>query len=73
MAPRSAFLGDIVIARRVAQHQAREAGHSKNTELRLLALHGLLHLSSDTTTNGTTERCVDSSSACGGRVGCARV
>jgi probable rRNA maturation factor len=38
------FLGDIVIARRVAQHQAREAGHSEGTELRLLALHGLLHL-----------------------------
>jgi len=38
------FLGDIVIARRMAERQAREAGHSRFTELRVLALHGLLHL-----------------------------
>ena len=38
------FLGDIVIARRIAGRQAREAGHSEATELRVLALHGLLHL-----------------------------
>ncbi len=37
-------LGDIVIAKGVARRQAREAGHSYNTELRVLALHGLLHL-----------------------------
>jgi len=40
----SPFLGDIVIARGVARRQAREAGHSELTELRVLALHGLLHL-----------------------------
>jgi len=39
-----AFLGDIVIARGVARRQARAAGHSDATELRILALHGLLHL-----------------------------
>ena len=38
------YLGDIVIARGVARRQAREAGHSEGTELRVLALHGLLHL-----------------------------
>src|SRR5262245_14144706 len=38
------FLGDIVIGRGVARRQAREAGHSEATELRVLALHGLLHL-----------------------------
>ena len=38
------FLGDIVIARGVARRQARSAGHSEATELRVLALHGLLHL-----------------------------
>ena len=38
------FLGDIVIARGVARRQAREAGHSERTEIRVLALHGLLHL-----------------------------
>jgi probable rRNA maturation factor len=38
------YLGDIVIARGVARRQAREAGHSERTELRVLALHGLLHL-----------------------------
>ena len=37
-------LGDIVIATGMAQRQAREAGHSYATELRVLALHGLLHL-----------------------------
>jgi probable rRNA maturation factor len=38
------FLGDIVIARGVARRQARAAGHSEAIELRILALHGLLHL-----------------------------
>jgi probable rRNA maturation factor len=37
-------LGDIVIARGVARRQARSAGHHEATELRVLALHGLLHL-----------------------------
>jgi probable rRNA maturation factor len=37
-------LGDIIIATGVATRQAREAGHSGQTELRILALHGLLHL-----------------------------
>ena len=37
-------LGDVVIARGVARRQAREAGHSELTELKVLALHGLLHL-----------------------------
>jgi probable rRNA maturation factor len=38
------FLGDIVVATGVARRQAREAGHPYETELRVLALHGLLHL-----------------------------
>ena len=38
------YLGDVVIARGVAKRQARAAGHSLATELRVLALHGLLHL-----------------------------
>jgi probable rRNA maturation factor len=38
------FLGDIVIARGVASRQGRAAGHGRRTELRILALHGLLHL-----------------------------
>jgi len=37
-------LGDIVIASGVARRQAGDAGHSLQTELRILALHGLLHL-----------------------------
>ena len=37
-------LGDIVIARGVAKRQARAAGHPELDELRVLALHGLLHL-----------------------------
>ena len=38
------YLGDIVIAAGVAARQARAAGHSLRTEIRVLALHGLLHL-----------------------------
>jgi probable rRNA maturation factor len=41
-APRQ--LGDIVIAAGVARRQAADARHSVGTELRVLALHGLLHL-----------------------------
>ena len=37
-------LGDVVIAGGVARRQARQAGHSVQVELRVLALHGLLHL-----------------------------
>jgi probable rRNA maturation factor len=37
-------LGDIVIATGVARRQAKEARHSYQAELRVLALHGLLHL-----------------------------
>jgi probable rRNA maturation factor len=37
-------LGDIVIATGVAGRQAREHGHALTVELRILALHGLLHL-----------------------------
>jgi probable rRNA maturation factor len=43
-AGRTRCLGDIVIATGVARRQAREAGHAYTTELRVLALHGLLHL-----------------------------
>jgi probable rRNA maturation factor len=38
------LLGDIVIASGVARAQAAREGHSLTTELRVLALHGLLHL-----------------------------
>ena len=41
---RSRYLGDIVIATGVARRQAAEVGHGVTTELRVLALHGLLHL-----------------------------
>jgi probable rRNA maturation factor len=40
----SRFLGDIVISTATARRQAREAGHSYASELKVLALHGLLHL-----------------------------
>jgi probable rRNA maturation factor len=42
--PHLPTLGDIVIATGAARRQAREARHSYATELRVLALHGLLHL-----------------------------
>jgi probable rRNA maturation factor len=43
-AKRPVFLGDLAIARGIAAAQAREAGHPLRTEIRILALHGLLHL-----------------------------
>jgi len=39
-----ALLGDLAIATGVARRQAREHGHALGVELRILALHGLLHL-----------------------------
>jgi len=42
--PSVAFLGDVVIAAGVAKRQAKAAGHKIQTEIRVLALHGLLHL-----------------------------
>jgi probable rRNA maturation factor len=38
------FLGDIAISRGIARKQAYFLGHSLQSELRVLALHGLLHL-----------------------------
>lgn len=38
------LLGDLAIATGVARRQAREHRHTLHTELRILALHGLLHL-----------------------------
>ncbi len=42
--PGADLLGDVVIAAGVAGRQAREHGHALSTELKVLALHGLLHL-----------------------------
>ncbi len=41
---KAGFLGDLAIARGVAARQARAQGHSTRVEIRVLALHGLLHL-----------------------------
>jgi probable rRNA maturation factor len=38
------YLGDVVIAVPTAERQARERGHAPARELKLLALHGFLHL-----------------------------
>ena len=42
--PPARFLGDIAISWGKAQKQAEKLGHSVGVELRVLALHGLLHL-----------------------------
>ena len=49
LSPRSqpqapSHLGDLAIALAVARRQARAEGHDLATELRILALHGVLHL-----------------------------
>ena len=38
------FAGDIAISLDVASRNAKELGHSLNEEVRILVLHGLLHL-----------------------------
>jgi probable rRNA maturation factor len=38
------WLGDIVISLPQARRQAKDGGHPMNDEVRLLAVHGLLHL-----------------------------
>jgi probable rRNA maturation factor len=38
------FLGDIAISVHSARRQARQQGHALRDEIRILALHGLLHL-----------------------------
>jgi probable rRNA maturation factor len=42
--PPAGLLGDVVLCPQVADRQAKEAGHSREDELHLLAVHGLLHL-----------------------------
>jgi probable rRNA maturation factor len=42
--PDPGLLGDVVLCPQVAADQAREAGHSTQAELELLAVHGILHL-----------------------------
>jgi probable rRNA maturation factor len=41
--PEGKHLGDVVISVATARRQAREAGHPAARELRILALHGVLH------------------------------
>ncbi len=38
------YLGDLAISWQRAREQAREFGHSAETEIRVLMLHGVLHL-----------------------------
>lgn len=42
--PPLGLLGDVVLCPEVARVQARQAGHSVEDELHLLAAHGILHL-----------------------------
>ena len=42
--PDPGLLGDVVLCPQVAAVQARDAGHSAQDELELLAVHGILHL-----------------------------
>ena len=41
---RARSAGDIAISAEIAEQNAAELGHSTETELRILILHGLLHL-----------------------------
>ncbi len=56
--PGDIHLGDVVVSVPAARRQARRLGHSVETELRILTLHGVLHcLGYDhETDDGTMER-----------------
>jgi probable rRNA maturation factor len=43
-APANGFAGDIAISLDIAEHHARLLGHSVADEIRILILHGMLHL-----------------------------
>jgi probable rRNA maturation factor len=40
----NAFAGDVAISAEMAAHNARLLGHSPSEEIKILALHGMLHL-----------------------------
>jgi probable rRNA maturation factor len=42
--PEEGVLGDLVLCPAVAERQGETAGHGKDAELELLAVHGILHL-----------------------------
>lgn len=42
--PATGILGDIVLCPAVASRQAKDAGHSVTDEMKMLTVHGLLHL-----------------------------
>ena len=42
--PRKKFVGEIAISAEIAAHNARALGHTCNQEVKILALHGVLHL-----------------------------
>src|ERR1035441_6807851 len=42
--PRKKFAGEIAISAEIAAHNARALGHTCNQEVKILALHGVLHL-----------------------------
>lgn len=42
--PRDSYLGDIAIAPAIARRNARKLGRTLDSEMRILILHGLLHL-----------------------------
>jgi probable rRNA maturation factor len=52
------FAGDIAISAEIATHNARTLGHSPAEEIKILALHGILHLRGfdHETDNGTMAR-----------------
>jgi probable rRNA maturation factor len=42
--PEGSYLGDIAIAPAIARHNSRRFGRTFTTEMRILILHGILHL-----------------------------
>jgi probable rRNA maturation factor len=42
--PRNGFAGDIAISVDIAKHNAKRLGHTPAEEIKVLCLHGLLHL-----------------------------
>ncbi len=61
--PDDLLLGDLVICLPAAQRQARERGHSLQRELRVLLVHGLLHLLGHDHQDDTQETAMESEAA----------
>ena len=66
------FAGDIAVSRDIATRNARSLGHSLSQEVRILVLHGILHLAGYDHEKDDGEMAEKEAAACGGDLSCPR-